>query len=497
MDKNISTESCASDSNNNLLQRMESSFQQFQEMIDEAKALNEKYLHGTTHPVNVVVEKRGSLENLQIEDSSDSDKKPKRNEYLVSRQTNDSSSCLNAKEKEAGDNDAFDEVSASDKGGHKENKGLLEEIHESNEENFKSTYTNEETRGKGRTVTSGDKIEFSSPLTSNQENRTDIGIQLSSKEMLDKERVQLQSYYDDSPRPLSVIPEETCVSEDDLSEGVLEEDDRNFERPVMAVYKDDKDFESSPSRHITQTEDYFTEIVRHGDKESVYMKSLEDSPDMQLFSGQNISNYSELSYRSPNYIPQRSYSSTPDGSEEGQQSQKLHPNPSDLIKHKPDNRSLENVFPGGMITSAEISRKFGSHVDLPLTMKRSSDEPSNTSVPSDDVILSGLSSLSLSQTDQSSTSGLSLQDAFRKSRPEFFRHSEERALRVKEARYRHTPEENNHGTCKDNHDKTPEIRKHKTPETSASKPGPEKMGGKKSGKCIHSFDTCMVISFAR
>ncbi|XP_028403381.1 centrosomal protein of 295 kDa-like [Dendronephthya gigantea] len=438
MDKNISTDSSASDSNNNLLQRMESSFQKFQEMIDEAKTLNEKYLYGATHPVNVAVEKRGSLEAILTTDKSESDTKPKWDEYRSDeKETGYSFRSVHAV------NDAFDDELASGHGRYKEDDGLLKDIHESQKENLKSTNINELNR----------TVEFSSPLTSNQENLTDFGVQLSPNIMLGKEHELLQS----SPRALSVIPEETRVSEDDLSEGVLEEDDKNSERP------------SSPSIHLS---DFF----RRGDEEFAGIRSLMDSPDMQSFRSQDRGDHSEPSYRSPNYVPRRSYSLTPDGSGERQQTPK--PDPTDLVKHKPD-LSTKNVFPVGVITSAEASNKFGSHVNLPLTKRRSSDEPSNTSVPSDDVILSGLSSLSLSQTDQS-TSGLSLQDAFRKSRPEFFRHSEERALRVKEARYRLSPVKNKQEIGNDTHDKTPEITKHETLEPFASKLGAEKIGGKKS-----------------
>ena len=512
-DKNISTGSSASDSNNNLLlQRMENSFQHFQEMIDEAKALNEKYLDETIHPGKVNVEKRSSLENIKKKDDAkegDLDNIARSKEYRITRQTDESSSGVLAESQGISDNIsdpmAYDTggkfrepVLLIDQGSHKEDQDLLEDVLGPNEENFKFTQMKDFARSEKSTISrENESRTVTSPMISNQED-LNLGVQSPENEMLAVEHEQSPSYYGSSPRALSVIPEETRISDDDLSEGVLEDEDHNFGIPNKDEYNKHQVEELLSC--VARTDDYFTDI-RHGDEEFHNYGEMRDfvgSETRQSFSPPG--NYTpQPTHTSLNYFPYRSHEQTvtqppitpPHSSDERRQSH------AGKIQLSPERQSWGNLAPGGIITSAEASKKFGLHVDLPTTEKRSYNDHSSSSTSMNDVVLSGMSSLSLSQTDESSTSGLSLQEAFRKSRPQFFKHSQERFLRAKEARYRHSPVTKKQDTADDSQDKTPEITKHKTPETtsSISKPSSEKVAGKQSsGKVFASEEWSYLTS---
>ena len=471
-DKNISTDSSTSDSNNNLLQRMESSFQHFQEMIDEAKSLNEKYLSETRHSKSVDEEKRSSIENIKEKGVvKEGDDTPRSIEFGLDNQTNETS--FSEPEEDQGRSsigDKFHEPVLLNLGIRKEDQRVLNNMPEPSGENFKFTQMSSISE-------ENESRMYDSPMISNQENLS-VGVQLFENEMYGEEHRAMSPYYDSSPKALSVIPEETRVSDDDLSEGVLEEEDHDFEKPNMAALSEYQ--HETPLTSIAQTNDYVTEIDLHDDDE------IQDYDEPREFvSSESRKSFSlpndeiQEKHTSPNYLPYYSPeqpTTTPHNSEELD---------SDNIQYTPERQSWENLTTGRIMTSAEASKKFGLHVDLPTTEQLPyNDFSTGSSSPShNDVVLSGLSSLSLSKTDESFTSGLSLQNAFRKSRPEFFKHSQERVLRAKEARYRDSPVKKKQDTNDNRHD--PERMNHVTPEGTSSivvKQSSEKSVEKKSGR---------------
>ena len=457
-------------------------------MIDEAKALNEKYLDETQHSRKVGVEKRISLENIKKKDDDkegDLDDFARRKEYRLTNQTNETSPGQPAEGQgivdDISDPMAYDTGDKFNQRSHKEDEDLLKDLPGPNEENMKHFARSEEgavSRGNESRI-----FKDTSPMITNQEN-LNVEVQSPENEMFVVEHEPSSIYYDSSPKALSVIPEETRITDDDLSEGVLEEEDHNIEMPNMAAYNEHQ--VKAPLSHVAQTDDYFADITRHSDEEFQNYREPRDfvtSESRQSFSPPD--DYTQPTHKSPSYFPYRSPQqtltpspTTPHSSEERRQSH------ADEIQHTPERQSWGNPVLGGIMTSAEASKKFGLHVDLPTTEKRSYNDPSSSSLSMNEVMLSGMSSLSLSQTDESS-SGLSLQDAFRKSRPEFFRHSQERVLRAKEARYRHSPVKPD---TTDDDQQDPEIIKHKTPEaisSISSKPSSEKNIEKQSsGKVL-------------
>ena len=478
-DKNISTDSSTSDSNNNLLlQRMESSFQHFQEMIDEAKSLNEKYLSETRHSKSGDVEKRSSVENLKEKGVGKEGE-----EFGLNNQTN--KTLLSNPEEDQGSSSIGDkshEPVVLNLSIHSEDQRLSKSMQEPNGENFKFTQMNDFAFSEERSSISEENESrmYSSPMISNQENHG-VRVQLSENGMYGEEHRPMSSYCDNSPKALSVIPEETRVSDDDddLSEGVLEEEDRDFEIPNIAAFSEKQ--RKAPLTGMAQTNDYVTDIDSHGDDGIQDYEELRDFVGSESRTSFSLPNGEiQAMHTSPNYLRYHSPeqpTTTPHNSEE------LHKTHSDKIQYTPERQSQENLTPGGIITCAEASKKFGLHVDLPTTEKLPYNDYStgSSSLSQNDVVLSGLSSPLLSKTDESSTSGLSLQDAFRKRRPEFFKHSQERILRAKEARYRDSPVKKKQDIYDNQHDS--ERMNHGTPEGTlavALKPSSEKSVEKKS-----------------
>ena len=493
-DKNISNGSSASDSNNNLLlQRMESSFQHFQEMIDEAKALNEKYVEETEYSRKDDLNKKSSLENTEEKDDVENgylDYIPRDKKYQISGQTNEISPGQLTEDQENtsdnipslvahGSDDEFHESPILDQGSYKNDQNLLTDFPESNVENFelmKHFVRNEE---KAISKESESRM-LNSQMISNQEN-PHVVVQSPGSEIFAAKYEPSPSHYGSSPRALSVIPEESRVSDDDdLSEGMLESDEYHIEMP--SIVANNEYHEEEPKRN------YSTDIVRHGDEE--FQKYEESRNFVDLESRQSISpsdHFTQPVHTSRNYFQNLS---SPEGI--------LKPSPEDRRQSREDNipgtyenQPWGNLAPGEIMSSAEASKKFGLHVDLPTTEQRSYHEPSSSSLSMNDVVFSGLSSLSLSQTDESSTSGLSLQEAFRKRRPEFFKHSQERIVRSKQARHQRSPDKKQQDKdADDDQNKTPDPEKntHKTPETtnpSLSQPTSEETAGKpSSGKLL-------------
>lgn len=509
-DKNISSGSSASDSNNNLLlQRMESSFQHFQEMIDEAKVLNEKYVEETKLSRKVDLTKKGSLENTEKDDTEEGyiDNIPRDNEYQISEKTNKTSSGhLTKGQGNSSDNianpahDSDDEFGGPrilHQGSYQKNQDLLKDFPESNVDNFQSMrhFVHSE---ENAVPNQSESNKLTSPLVSTQENLNIVTQSPGNDIFASKHELSPSHYHGGSPRALSVIPEESRISDDELSEGMLESDDYQIEMPNMVV--NDKHHEEKPEL------DYFTDIVRHGDEDFQKYeesRSFVDPGARRSFSPsdhftqplhtspsnfQNLSPAEETFKRSPvtPRISQDRRQSSEDNIQAAYDNQPW--------RNVAENQPWRNVAPSEIMSSAEASKKFGLHVDLPET--RSYHEPSSSSLSMNDVVFSGLSSLSLSQTDESSTSGLSLQEAFRKRRPEFFKHSQERMLRSKQARHQSSPENKQGYDADDNQIKTPEKNAHKPPETtnpSLSQPSSEEIAGKpSSGKSVFIF--CVELS---
>jgi hypothetical protein len=450
---------------------MESSFQHFQEMIDEAKSLNKQYLSETRHSENVDVEKRSSIENTENKDVAEGgDNIPRSEEFSMNNQANETSH--GESEEDQGHSSSTCEV-FHEQVSHRDDQYLLENLSRGEE--------------RSRISEENESEMFSPSMISNQENLS-MGVQQFENRMYEVQHEPMSSYYDSSPKALSVIPEETRVSDDDLSEGMLEEEDFNdFEIPTMASYTEQQT--KAPLTRIAQINDYFTDIIRQGDDELQAHEEPGDfisSESRKSFSLPN-DDMDEPTHTSPSYLPYRSPeqpTASPHNSEE------MHRTHSDKMQYTPEMQSWEKLSPGGIMTSAEASKKFGLHVDLPRAEQLPYIDHStgSSSLSMNDVVLSGLSSLSLSKTDESSTSGLSLQDAFRKSRPEFFRHSEERVLRAREARYRDSPVKKKQENDDDRHD--PERTKHgATQGTSSivSKPSSEKSVGKKLSGRFFAF----------
>ena len=502
-DKNISSGSSASDSNNNLLlQRMESSFQHFQEMIDEAKTLNEKYVEETKLSRKVNLTKKGSLENTEKDSDTEEgyiDNIPRDNEYQISEKKNKTSpGQLTKGQGNTNDSiatpahdsdDEFDDPRILHQGSYQKNQDLLKDFPESNVDNFQSM--RHFVRSEANAVPNESESRMLTfPLVSTQENLNIVTQSPGNDIFAPKHELSPSHYHGGSPRALSVIPEESRISDDELSEGMLESDDYQIEMPNMVV--NGKDPEEKPEL------DYFTDIARHsGEDFQKYeeSRSFVDPGARQSLSPldhftqplhtsrnnfQNLSSAEETFKRSP-VTPSISQDRRQSSEDDIQAAYDNQP-----WQNVADNQPWQNVARSEIMSSAEASKKFGLHVDLPET--RSNHEPSSSSLSMNDVVFSGLSSLSLSQTDESSTSGLSLQEAFRKRRPEFFKHSQERMLRSKQARYQGSPDNKQGNDADDNQIKTPEKNAHKALETtnpSLSQPSSEEIAGKpSSGKII-------------
>ena len=502
-DNNISSGSSASDSNNNLLlQRMESSFQHFQEMIDEAKTLNEKYVEETKLSRKVDLTKKGSLENTEKDSDTEEgyiDNIPRDNEYQISEKKNKTSpGQLTKGQGNTSDSianpahdsdDEFDDPRILHQGSYQKNQDLLKDFPESNVDNFQSMrhFVHSE---ENAVPNESESRMLTFPLVSTQENLNIVAQSPGNDIFAPKHELSPSHYHSGSPRALSVIPEESRISDDELSEGMLESDDFQIEMPNMVV--NDKDPDEKPEL------DYFTDIVRHsGEDFQKYeeSRSFVDPGARQSFSPsdhftqplhtsrnnfQNLSSAEETFKRSP-VTPRISQDRRQSSEDDFQAAYDNQP-----WRNVADNQPWQNVARSEIMSSGEASKKFGLHVDLPET--RSNHEPSSSSLSMNDVVFSGLSSLSLSQTDESSTSGLSLQEAFRKRRPEFFKHSQERMLRSKQARHQGSPDNKQGNDADDNQIKTPEKNAHKTLETtnpSLSQPSSEEIAGKpSSGKII-------------
>ena len=417
-DKNISSSSSASDSNNNLLlQRMEHSFQHFQEMIDEAKALNEKYLDETKDSRNVGVGKRSFMKDDDVNDS-EVENIPKNEEFRPTRPSNDTSPSHSLLVENKGIMDSISEPIASDigdgspknitsdQGTSNDNQYISVDTPRDNEDNFEFIGIKDFAYCEG-----GERL-FISSMISNQEN---LNFQSPENEIFADQASP-------SLRALSVIPEESHVSEDDLSEGILEDEDQNNDMPV---YKEHQ----VPLSHVEQANIDLEGIIHDEDQEyGDFVASVSQQPFNPL------DHFTQQTHTSLSYFPNRS----PEQDLFKQRTASHCSEPHEDQQHGPENESFKNIVPGSIMTSVEASVKFGLHVDLPTAEKRTyNDTSSDRSM--NDVVFSGLSSLSLSRTDESSSSSPSLQEAFRKSRPQFFKHSQERVMRLKEARHKKLP----------------------------------------------------------
>lgn len=496
--KNISSGSSASDSNNNLLLRMESSFQHFQEMIDEAKALNEKYVEETKYSRKDDLNKKGSLEITEKKADAEEgylvytpmDKEGRQisgqiNETSPGQLTEDQGNTRdNIPNPVAQDSDGeFHEPPILDQRSNRKYQGLLEEFPESNVENFEFM-KHFVVRSEEKAIPKESESRMlTSQMVLNQGN-LDVVVQSPGNEMFAAKHEPPPCHYGSSPRALSVIPEESRVSDDDddLSEGMLESDEYHIEMP--SIVANNEYHEEEPEL------DYSTGIFRHGDEE--FQKYEESRNFVDLGSGQSITpsdHFTQSLHTSRNYF--QNFSS-PEGILK-RSPEDRHQVREDNVQDTYKNQSWGNLAAGEIMSSAEASKKFGLHVDLLTTEQRSYHEPSSSSLSTNDVVFSGLSSLSLSQTDESSTSGVSLQEAFRKRRPEFFKHSQERIQRSKQARRQPSPDkklQDKHAV--DDQSRTPDTENHthKTPETtnpSPSQPGSEEIAGKPSSGKITNF----------
>lgn len=433
---------------------MESSFQHFQEMIDEAKALNEKYVEETKYSRKDDLNKKGSLEITEKKADAEEG-------YLVYTPRDKEGRQISGQINET-------------------SPGQLTEDQGNTSDNIPNPVAQD---SDGEFHPNGESRMLTSQMVLNQGN-LDVVVQSPGNEMFAAKHEPPPCHYGSSPRALSVIPEESRVSDDDddLSEGMLESDEYHIEMP--SIVANNEYHEEEPEL------DYSTGIFRHGDEE--FQKYEESRNFVDLGSGESITpsdHFTQSLHTSRNYF--QNFSS-PEGILK-RSPEDRHQVREDNVQDTYKNQSWGNLAAGEIMSSAEASKKFGLHVDLLTTEQRSYHEPSSSSLSTNDVVFSGLSSLSLSQTDESSTSGVSLQEAFRKRRPEFFKHSQERIQRSKQARRQPSPDkklQDKHAV--DDQSRTPDTENHthKTPETtnpSPSQPDSEEIAGKPSSGKITNF----------
>lgn len=437
---------------------MENSFQHFQEMINEVKALNEKHLDEAKRFGKDNEEKK-SLKTIKTEDEAREDvldSIPGYEPAEVNRQTaNTLPFHLADKEgirdkmtkpmtgygfvesEKIGDN-VFDATTACSIGTRSGEQVVVDQPVDqlattgANVKDFEFIQMKDLSLNELPEVSMENENEvISSPNISNEVNMNLAGQLSERNEIHMVECGQTAHYYESSPRPLSVIAEETRISDDELSEGVLEED-----LEISNVHEDNEHQIRKSLSHAEGTDDdYFTDFDRQCQEELQDLGLLRDVVGSELKqSFSRLGDHSKPKHILMDPSPYCSHESPPQNIEEQHELRAVNV---ELIRER---ESDDRQHAGGTLTSVEASKKFGVHVDLPTFGERSStSDPSSSAPTMNDVVLSGMSSLSLSQSDDSSRSATSLQEAFRKNRPQFFRHSQDRVLRAKRGRHLHSP----------------------------------------------------------
>lgn len=447
--------SSGSDSNNNILSRIETSFPHFQMMINEAKSFHENYRR-----------------DCSTNDTADDDNTLKESEQI-------SLSVNNGNSSKTGISETFQHKSFVD----------IENLH------YDSKADEER-----REVSQG---EASVALLANQEMKSNESPLEEPQFPLNKD---IQNEHDDSEmsrKSLSVIHEETFVSDVNLSHRSLEKEDFNEERlnsrvTTYSVEPEDDSHECSvepggdnheyilepgndsheysvepgddnhEQLNNSQTTDdcKITTALDSGsfqnenessvtsqmhfdtmsedrrlisDKKSEICHSLESGLMENMASTKETSLFS-VDFEDPQQLLQRSSENFDDQEESLLLFHGLE-GKNELNKNTANkDRLVVNIPTGKTMTSSKASKRV--HVDLPSNDHRDRSDHEFSKSVIDEAVLSEISSLSLFHSDDSSNSSLSLQSAFRKSRPKFIENSCRRALKAKEARYtkHQTPE---------------------------------------------------------
>lgn len=436
--------SSASDTNNNLLLRMDSSFQHFQDMIEEAKTLNEKYLN---------LNKQTSEErNKGISVENAGEKKYSMDGELADLKTSSSHSTYEFPE----DNlSALMEKTGIDSMPAVDNADQMKTAKERREETQRlSSITDDPdsfyVSGHAVSSSAGDFDPYNAqhndsdivvisphmrPLVSGEGENLTLGLDLPylmESDPKENEPLSFEMNPHASTRALSIIPEESVISDDQLSEGVLEDDDH-----------DTNVLSTSDSRHD------FPEVSgTMADVDSV----MESEQFTQNVSGgeRNFYIYSKLvnlvedgAYNSSQF---RALAANEDDKYSFQETSNNLPAPSlirikqtreESLSPKVDWSPFESLrFQNTSLNESVAISKPSDVLKLQTARAASSVDSSDSSRQACEADVSGLSRLSISQEDSpTEAGGLSLQEAFKRNQQRFIENSKRRARAAKESRF--------------------------------------------------------------
>ena len=435
--------SSASDTNNNLLLRMESSFQHFQDMIEEAKTLNEKYLNPNKQT------SEGLNEGISVGNLGET--KYAMDGELADLKTSSSDSTYMFPE----DNlSALTEKTGIDNARQlKTAKERLQEIQRlsSITDNPDSSYVSGPVSSSSRDFdpynaqhNDFDIVVSSShfrPLVSRKGESLTLEpdlpylIESDSKE---NEPLYFGMNPDASTRALSIIPEESVIiSDDQLSEGVLEDDDHDTN--VFNTSDSRRDFPKVPGTMVgvnsAMESEQFTQNVSGGER------------NIDIYSTVNL--VEDGVYNSSQF---KALTAHEDDKDSFQETLNNRPPPSlTKIKRTEEESPSPKVdrdvsvnwspfeSPRFQNTSLNESVAFSKPSDVPKLQTARSTSPVNSSDSSRracETDVSGLSRFSISQEDSpTEASGLSLQEAFKRNQARFIENSKRRVHAAKESRF--------------------------------------------------------------
>lgn len=466
-DKTLS--SSDSDANNNLLVRMNSSFQHFEDMIEEAKMLSEKYLR-ISKQAEEDPKKRSFKSVAGKEDSAEGELADLTKIVSDSFHQHQQQVLSDIRREARGNKDNFsrrliedDERTPIEVNTAKRRSEDFYKLLETIDDPYRSTLCDSAPDCILRVGNDVDvdniqdeNVEdvFSSPEHRPFTTRNDGNLVLTTEtHFMDCREENVRSY--ETSRTLSVIPEETLTNDDDLSEGIIEDDEDNpdklnspehrqqdFYKPLEMVNNDDATGNGHPTPDVlhSQKDNDVYDFPDEGSEDAF------NFPEHGTLTSQDKDNplqgsaYEKTeSYVSENFPDNGPVISIPchlesHQTEEWCQSPEANP---DLSENRSpfESYSLENDPLSKLMDTSESFAKLRLQTVPSTHDDKSFLEISESSGPAGDVVFPG-HSLSPADVSPRGNIGMSLQEAFQKNRPRFVENSKQRVRAAKEARFR-------------------------------------------------------------